>query len=892
MTFLFHYLPLRRALRATLFAAFVAVLCAAGLGAAAPPALAATAQVAAASTDAPGADTPDIDESNADSVLAAARQQLEKIQKTLQVDDDVPDATLVTLRQTALDTQAQAQNASTALAPLLANVAARLAELGPAPQGKAAEAPDVAAQRAALDKQNKQLDAQVKLAGLLSVEADQVIDQVAERRRSQFTARIGERTSSFLAAPFWQELNNSLPHDTALLRQMGTAVQGGIAATPVLVWAALAVAAAVVIALLLWAEKLLLRLTAEKVPPGRLRRSLLALALTTVAVAGPGLVAHLVRLGLTWSTTPPAELESFLVRLVGMVCFGGFVTGLGGALLAPDRPSWRLPPLGDRLATGLRRYPLWLALVMVAGWTLEQLAVLVHSSLATAVALDALATLALGLLVAAGLRRATRLHRENLAAAAQAEAVRDSNKDSKDNKPGKDGKDAKGGKDAKAHAPVPAPRPAQHLARLPWSTIATGAVWIVLGISLGSLLLGYVALGSFLVKQVVWIALVAAGVYLFNALLDDAFTAWLSPASSTAQALHDDATLRVRAQAGVLLSALSRLAVLLFALVLIAAPFGQGPLELMQRADQLRQGIAIGEIHLQPASVLQALLVFILGTMAVRLLQRWLRERYLPTTGLDAAMRDSATSLLGFVGTVAALAFALSAIGLGLERIAWVASALSVGIGFGLQAVVSNFVSGLILLAERPVKVGDWVSLSGVEGDIRRINVRATEIQMGDRSTVIVPNSEFITKIVRNVTLANPLGQVSFKLPMALDSDVQKVREIMLTAFAAHEGVQKDPAPSVFLESVETERIIFAANGTVASPRQSYAIKSDLLFEILDRLRDAGQFPAKPSAAPATAAAEAEPSALEQLTADPTRQTLDVPPPLAAGGPPPQQQGR
>ncbi|MES2186825.1 MAG: DUF3772 domain-containing protein [Pseudomonadota bacterium] len=862
-------LPLRcgRALRATLFA----VLCAACLDAAVPPALAAP---AAPDTVAAGADAPDIDASNADSVLAAARQQIDKIQKALQSDDDLPDATLVTLRQTAIDTQTQAQGASTALAPALANVTARLAELGPAPQGKAAEAPDVASQRTGLDKARKQLDAQIKLAGLLSVEADQVVDQIAERRRSQFTARIGERTSSFLAAPFWQELRSSLPHDTALLRQMGTAVQGGIAATPLPVWAALAVAAAAVIALLLWAEKLLLRLTAERVPPGRLRRSLLALALTAVAVAGPGLVAHLVRLGMTWNTPPPAELESFLVRLVGMVCFGGFVAGMGGALLAADRPSWRLPPLSDHLACGLRRLPLWLAGVLVLGWTLEQLAVLVHSSLATEVALECLTTLALGVLLASALRRASRLHRENLAALAQADA-------------GKDTKDTKGAKDHKA-----APRPAQHLARLPWSTIATGAVWIVLVISLACLLLGYVALGSFLVKQVVWIALVAAGVYLFNALLDDAFTAWLSPASSTAQALHDDATLRVRAQAGVLLSALSRLAVLLFALVLIAAPFGQGPLELVQRADQLRQGIAIGEIQLQPATVLQALFVFILGTMAVRLLQRWLRERYLPTTGLDAAMRDSATSLLGFVGTVAALAFALSAIGLGLERIAWVASALSVGIGFGLQAVVSNFVSGLILLAERPVKVGDWVSLSGVEGDIRRINVRATEIQMGDRSTVIVPNSEFITKIVRNVTLANPLGQVSFKLPMALDSDVQRVREIMLAAFAAHEGVQKEPAPSVFLESVETERIIFAANGTVASPRQSYAIKSDLLFEILDRLRDAGQFPAKPApAVPAAVAAgaEAEPSALEQLTADATRQTLDVPPPLAAGGPPPQQ---
>ena len=121
-------------------------------------------------------------------------------------------------------------------------------------------------------------------------------------------------------------------------------------------------------------------------------------------------------------------------------------------------------------------------------------------------------------------------------------------------------------------------------------------------------------------------------------------------------------------------------------------------------------------------------------------------------------MRSSLTTLLGYVGGIVVIAIALSALGIGVERIAWVASALSVGIGFGLQAIVQNFISGLILLAERPVKVGDWVVLGTSEGDVRRINVRATEIQLGDRSTLIVPNSEFITKTVRNMTLRQCRG--------------------------------------------------------------------------------------------------------------------------------------
>jgi small-conductance mechanosensitive channel len=186
------------------------------------------------------------------------------------------------------------------------------------------------------------------------------------------------------------------------------------------------------------------------------------------------------------------------------------------------------------------------------------------------------------------------------------------------------------------------------------------------------------------------------------------------------------------------------------------------------------------------------------------------------------------------------IAFALSALGIGIERIAWVASALSVGIGFGLQAIVQNFISGLILLAERPVKVGDWVVLGNAEGDIRRINVRATEIQLGDRSTMIVPNSEFITKTVRNMTLSNAEGRVLIRLPMPLTTDATQVRDVMLAAFARHPGVLASPPPVVTLDGVEVGCLIFQAVAFVQSPRLSGGVRSDVLFAILEGLRAAG----------------------------------------------------
>jgi len=145
----------------------------------------------------------------------------------------------------------------------------------------------------------------------------------------------------------------------------------------------------------------------------------------------------------------------------------------------------------------------------------------------------------------------------------------------------------------------------------------------------------------------------------------------------------------------------------------------------------------------------------------------------------------------------------------------------------------------LILLAERPVKVGDWVSLGGVEGDIRRINVRATEIQMGDRSTVIVPNSEFITKVVRNVTHGSPLGRVQIKLALPIDTHAEQVHDLMLTVFQENAEILDEPMPDVMLDGVDATGLIFNATGYVGSPRSAYRVRSAVLFEILKQLREA-----------------------------------------------------
>lgn len=740
--------------------------------------------------------------------LDAARQQIDKVQNALDKDELPDDATLLSLREQALKIQSGAQATAESLGPQLASVAARLDELGAAPEGK--EAPDVAAQRAQLEKNHSTLDGQVKLARLLAVESGQTAERISTLRRSQFQASLGERRPSILGGRFWDEFADGWPRDHERLTAFGAELWEGARAVPLAVVAGLLAIAAVLVGARLRFGSLLFQLTASRVPPGRLRRSFAALAQVLQSVLMPALLTWLALIAVSWSGDLSGETEQLLARIVAMAAFGGFVSGLAYALLSPYKTSWRLLPLPDDVAMGLRRYPPMLGAAVVLVWLVEQVAARVNVTLSATIAANAVAVLVLAGTMGWALHRAERLRRA---------------------------------------IPPPEGDGGPPLRPL-WLVTIVNLCWIALATGVISIAVGYVAFGGFVVKQLTWALVVLCTAYLLAVLVEDAFTTLLAspPAEAGGEGKSDADAPRGRDQLAVLLSGVCRVTIVMFALVLLLAPFGEGPLELAHRMGSLPQGITIGEIQLRPGAVLQGVMVLVIALVSVRLVKHWLEDRYLPTTALDPGMRISASTLFGYAGVVVAVALGMSALGVGLERVAWVASALSVGIGFGLQAVVQNFVSGLILLAERPVKVGDWVALGGVEGDIQRINVRATEIRMADRSTLIVPNSEFITKTVRNVTHSNPQGVVSIKLPVPLPVDAEQVRSLMLAALQANESVAQSPAPSVSLEGVDSAgNLLFSGTCYVNSPRLSYATRSAILFDMLKRMDEAGISLAKSS---------------------------------------------
>ncbi len=704
----------------------------------------------------------------------------------------------------------------------LADLNARLGELGNAPAPGATEDPDITRQRNALLKQRNALDADIRLAKLLTIDVQQRGSDLLDQRRKLFEAQLTERAPSPLGSKFWADIRDAWPDDIERLHALATELRAGLAVVrqpahrnPVL----LSLAGALLLALFgNWLAELgLVKLATRVLPAGRLRRSLLVIAIVGANVLLVGMAAQWLHAVLDANGAWGPQTRKVAQALVRSIIFIAFVVGLGRALLSLRRPSWRLPPIPGPIAAELAPYPWMIALVGALVWAPSQVNAVVDASFAAVVATHVVTALALTALIAAIVLR---LGPTRDRAAPNEHAAADD----------RSGKDRAAGSDG---AP-PAERPIWVGLLLSAVVVLVVVIWVLVAI-------GYVALASFLAGQLTWGGIVAAAFYVLFKFADDVFTALVSSKSSFGTRLQHSFGFAPQTldQAAVLLSGLSRVALFFYMLIALMAPLGTSPGQVFQRSGQFGSGFKIGEFELVPGAIFSAIAVAVAGFGALRVLKRWLEQRYLPSTTLEPGMQNSITTLLNYAGAILVIAFALSALGIGLNRIAWVASALSVGIGFGLQAIVQNFISGLILLAERPVKVGDWVVLGTTEGDVRRINVRATEIQLGDRSTVIVPNSEFITKTVRNMTLSNAEGRVLIRLPMPLSTDAKKVRELMLAACSAHAGVLAAPAPSVTLEGIEGGALIFQAIAFVVSPRLAGGVRSDLLFEILDALQAA-----------------------------------------------------
>jgi len=740
--------------------------------------------------------------------VATVAAGLTRASAELQAIDDAAvdardDAARQALRVRAQAVQATAADAVRVLTPEMALVQARVTELGATTPG-VVEAPEIRQQRRLLAQSQSALDSAIKRARLIGVEAKQQIDDIGAAEAEELGQQLSEKSPSPLSPTLWTAIVDHLPRDTARLNRFAAGGARQFVQRFDSRAATIALAGLLAALVLLWPVRGALHrmgrgYATNHAPGGRIRRSAYALWLVVIGTLLPGFAALALVTSLRWSALLSTPWNTLASSFVGLSFFAAFLSSLGGALLLRAQPTWRLLPIGDTAAQRLRPYTWAAAALIFAGQLLIAGNVLIGASAAASTAANALiAVLHLGL-IASVLMALGRL---------RAAALPDPEK------------------------------PARN------SVLAIVAllVWIAVVVALVATLIGYVNFGLKIGQWMLWGAIVGATLYLLMTFTDDASRAALSSTNRIGRTANSGFGVGNRTvdQIGVLVSAALRLVLIMLAIGAVMAPFGAGVTSVFELFGTVAGGVTIGEVTISPGAVLRSFAVLFVALAIMRGLQHWLVNSYLPTTAMDAGAQNSVTMVARYAGIIAAVLWALAALGIGMEKLAVVLGALSVGIGFGLQAITQNFVSGLILLAERPVKIGDWVRIGNQEGDVKRINVRSTEIQVADRSTLIVPNSELITKTIQNMTLAAPIGRIQLQFSVPIESDLDAVRTMLFTAFADQSEVLDDPEVKVFIDSVDGGRAKLNCFAYVASPRDAYPVRSALLFTLLRQFREAG----------------------------------------------------
>ncbi len=692
------------------------------------------------------------------------------------------------------------------LNPRAESLRSRIKELGPEPDSKSTpESPEIAKDRADRDRALKEVDELIKITRSAALQASQLVDLVVEKRRDAFQAHLFERTSSLLAPGLWVDVVLGLPKDISAFVILSTNTIGRIIDVRGLLGLGfLLIGLASLVAIMWLTLDVTHKIAAARFPdanPSPFRKSLRTIFYALMGFALPTLAGFVMIEAFSSLGMVPQRLETILVPFVRGLAFIGFARGLVVGLTAVKHPIWSLLNLSPQLVKDLRSLVLVTMSLLVAGQVVEAVIQTIAAGLPLTVATRGSFAVLIAVVMMRGLQKL-----------------------------------------AAGHVAVEEDWCNRAFLSPTWLAMVRLVVWLSLILTVLAAFFGYVALSAFVVEQLIRSLEVLVLYILASRVMDEGIAALLQPGSRTLIWMETTVGLPQRSlnQLGVLASGLLQLLALGMALMIVLVPWGIQSADVWSSLRAVVFGLTIGDVTLSIATVVVALASFVIAIVMTRAIQRWMKQRYLPQTQLDSGIKNSLTTGVGYIGFIGAAALSLSSLGLSLDRLAIVAGALSVGIGFGLQSIVNNFVSGLILLWERSVRVGDLVIVGDEQGHVRRINIRATEIETFDRSTVIVPNSNLVSGVVKNRVHSGRMGRVLIALPMPRDIDIDAFSSLLFELTSKHGDILPDPKPAVLLKLITETTLNFELVAFVAEVDTVAKVSSELSISIWREVRALG----------------------------------------------------
>lgn len=698
-------------------------------------------------------------------------------------------------------------------APRFEQARLRLEQLGPKPDAKAPpETSDVARERETREKSFSEADETLKIARATLLQAEQLQSSIGDLRRDRFAKALFAGGPSILSPDVWGTTLSGLRSDaraSQLIFGDWLSVFTAALFSPRGSLVALAFLGAIglYLARARYMPRLTARLAARDDSSG-LYCLQTALVRLVARSAPPALASWLIYAALNTAGLLPPRIQPVILAIVIGLAIFAFVQALADALFAPGEPQRRLVSVMESTA----RTVVWmagsLAVVMGVGKVLEAWLQAIAAGLTLSIIVRGFVAIVFALTLIAGLYR-----------------LRDN-------------------QEIEEEACLGPYVPVDGASLGPVRVLG----WVVGFAVILAVLLGYVVLATFLTEQVLWLGILAAAFVLLIQLVELGVTSQLTGDGRFALTLRAGIGLRAATlqKIAVVLTGALKIVLIVVTLMLALAPWGLESADFLTSLRSAFFGFQLGGVTVSLSSIIVAILLFALGLAATRSLQGWLEGKFLPTTTLDTGLRNSITTAAGYLGYAAAVTLAVSSLGFSLERLTLVASALSVGIGFGLQSVVSNFVSGLILLWERPIRVGDQVLVGDAEGIVKRINVRSTEIETFDRSTVVVPNSNLVSGVVRNRVRSDRTGRVLISISVPRSLDPTAVRAMLLETGEAHGDVLRKPPPNVLFRKIGTTTMDFDLICIVGEVDITGRVTSDLNYVIHKRLAEM-----EPAAAPA-----------------------------------------